>query len=356
MSKTPLIVRAVDVGYGHIKFSDGRDPTDQSIRTDALPSQSPKAKPVLGSGGSVLKQRDTVVIPVGDKLFEVGRDVHLVLQGNQITEVMDDRYALSDAYTARLYGALNYMLPGLPENRIDFLVLGLPMNTYLTHKKALEEKFSGSHIINDQGTEIIIKRCNVYPQPLGSYMISMFDRQDGGHQPKALVIDPGYNTFDWFVCQGMTASSTSNAITRSMGAFIRDVAEDILKTYGYDASPSEMIRGIDVALSTGTPYKMYGKTIDLEKHFAAGKEVINEGVQAVRNAIGAGSDIDVIIVSGGGARFYKDAIAAMFPHHELITLENPAHANARGFHLIGELLARSLSKAIHINNNERPAA
>ena len=77
-----LIARAIDVGYGHIKFSDGRDPTNSNIiRTDSIPSQSPTAKPSVNLGAGVMKQRDTFLVPVGERLFEVVRDVHLALHG-----------------------------------------------------------------------------------------------------------------------------------------------------------------------------------------------------------------------------------------------------------------------------------
>lgn len=37
-----FVVRAVDTGYGHIKFADGRESSDV-IRCDSFPSQSPSA-------------------------------------------------------------------------------------------------------------------------------------------------------------------------------------------------------------------------------------------------------------------------------------------------------------------------
>ena len=74
MHKGPLVVRAVDVGYGHIKFTDGRDTTG-NIRTDSIPSQSPGTKPAMHKGIGVMKQRDTFVIPISGHYYEVGRDV-----------------------------------------------------------------------------------------------------------------------------------------------------------------------------------------------------------------------------------------------------------------------------------------
>ena len=224
-----LIARAIDVGYGHIKFSDGRDPTNSNtIRTDSIPSQSPTAKPSVNLGAGVMKQRDTFLVPVGERLFEVGHDVHLALHGKQETEVMDENFCLGDAYAARLFGAINYMVPNLPADVIDVLVLGLPLNTYRKHHAALAKRFVGEHVIDERGGKVQIKTCHVYPQPLGSYMSYLAANPSPEKAPLALSIDPGYNTVDWFVCQGMSANdSLSDAVPRGMGAVLRAIADDM---------------------------------------------------------------------------------------------------------------------------------
>ena len=79
MENSSLSVRAVDVGYGHIKFTTGRDPITRTITTDSIPSQSPAAKQQTRIAGGVLKQRDTFIVPIGERQFEVGRDIRLAL-------------------------------------------------------------------------------------------------------------------------------------------------------------------------------------------------------------------------------------------------------------------------------------
>lgn len=77
MNTPNLIVRAGDVGYGHIKFTDGRDTENGALRTDSIPSQSPAYKgTIVASGGGVMKRRDTFIVPVEGRLYEVGREVH----------------------------------------------------------------------------------------------------------------------------------------------------------------------------------------------------------------------------------------------------------------------------------------
>ena len=168
MEKHSPVVRAIDVGYGHVKWTEGRD-TDGDIIADAFPSQAP-----LATEGkvktNVMLQRDTFVIPVNGKNYVVGRQVKLEIGKNQELEQLDTDFSLSDGYTARLYGALNYMLPSLPSSRtIDFLMLGLPLTTINNNAEPLMKRFIGEHTINTKDDKVTIKSCAVYAQPLGGY-------------------------------------------------------------------------------------------------------------------------------------------------------------------------------------------
>ena len=353
MNHPHLVVRAIDVGYGHVKFTDGRDTDTGDLRTYSIPSQSPAYKgTIVAGGGGVMKRRDTFVIPIADRMYEVGREVHRALSGRQETEVLDENFALSDQYAARLFGALNYMMPNLPADVIDILVLGLPLNTYRKLHRQLADRFTDTFTINDTGDRVTIRSCHVYPQPLVSYMSYIASNPTPGRTPNALSIDPGYNTVDWFVCQGMSANDTlSDAVQRGMGAVLRAIADHMIKTHGFDATPAELIRRIDCSLTTGEPFQLFGHDFDLRTHMTAGNDVIQEAAQTVKNSVGSGSEIDVIILSGGGASLYAEAIKDKFPKHKVVLLPKPALANVRGFHYIGEMLAKSLGQAMKLSSD-----
>ena len=62
MQKSTPIVRAVDVGYGHVKWSEGRDDTGLII-ADVFPSQAPLV--IEGNiHAATRSRRDTFVVPV----------------------------------------------------------------------------------------------------------------------------------------------------------------------------------------------------------------------------------------------------------------------------------------------------
>ncbi|MHB1098328.1 MAG: PRTRC system protein D [Burkholderiales bacterium] len=337
-------VRAVDVGYGHVKWTDGRDGDD--IRADSFPSQSPIAHE--GDFRSeILQRRDTVIVPVNGRRYEVGRHVRLALSGNHETEVLDENFPLSDAYAARLYGALNYMLPTLPSRKIDFLVLGLPLTTFHQHSTNLSKRYVGRHVINARGDAVEIERCTVYPQPLGSY--AAYLQSPLPHHtsaPMALVVDPGYNTVDWFVCEGMVANANqSKAVERGMSGVLRAIAKAIIQETKTTANESEVVRLVDQAMAQGTPFRLHGKPVDITSFLQAGDSILEQAAQSVRNSVGSGASIDIILVSGGGAALYAPWLKRKFPDHEVVVLPDSALANVRGFHLIGDRLAESVVRS-----------
>lgn len=349
----PIAVRAVDVGYGHVKYSEGRHPGSRAIQTNGFPSQSPGAREHV-MDIPAMDRLDTHIVEVGGRRFEVGKAVGHRVSGSEESDVLDQDFALSGAYAARLYGALNYIMPKLPDRSLDYLVLGLPMNTVFKHSEALAEKFAGMHAINVSGASLKIGQCLVYPQPLGSYMAFLSSAEfrssplyQSGTPPMTLVVDPGYNTVDWFVCRGMVASEArSGASLRGVGAVMRAVADRFIQKTGADAGISEIVRSIDQSIQHGTPFMLYGKRENLNEYMPAGDAVIEEGAQAVKNAIGSGADIDVIVIGGGGATLYAEAFRRKFPKHQVVLLDHPAYANVRGFHILGEELARVANRAL----------
>jgi len=345
MSRSKPVVRAVDVGYGHVKWSEGRDESGL-ILADAFPSQAPLALE-NDFQTEIMQRRDTFVVPVNEIHFEVGRQVRMAFGKNQELEQLDDRFALSDGYTARLYGAFNYMLSTLPSRSIDYLMLGLPMKTLKQHSVALQRRFVGEHTINLEGEKFVIEHCAVYPQPLGSYATYLQKKaQKSRIAPMALIVDVGYHTVDWITCLGMVANpDQSDGVERGMGAFLREVAKSVIKASGMAANESTVVRMLDQSLITGEEFRLAGKEIDLKPHLRAGNGIIEQAAQAVRNNVGVGEGLDVVIVSGGGARFFLPAIKKHYPSHEVTTLPAPALANVRGFHQFGELIADSARRA-----------
>lgn len=153
-------VRACDLGYGHVKFTDGRDSESNILICERFPSYSPRS---IGAEkeNKITELRDTHEVTVNNNNYEVGKGIAMRMNARHESEVLNQAFSMSDDYQARLYGALSYMHSGLKKGFIDFLVLGLPLNAFGQYYKMLAEKFSGEHQINTKGDRIFIGECTV---------------------------------------------------------------------------------------------------------------------------------------------------------------------------------------------------
>jgi plasmid segregation protein ParM len=104
---------------------------------------------------------------------------------------------------------------------------------------------------------------------------------------------------------------------------------------------------IDKALRTHHQPKFFGKRFDLGPHLDMGEKVVREAVTAMRKDLQEGSDIDNIILAGGGAFFFQKAITSAYPNHTILLPDNPLLANVEGF-LVGgwELMAAENQRSV----------
>lgn len=343
------VVRAVDVGYGHVKYVLRQEVETNKIHCDGFPSRSPRAQGTDLSAG-VMSKLDTIIVEVGGHRYEVGKNVISAASANDASEVLTRDFALSDAYMARLYGALSYMLAYLDGNKIDWLILGLPNLTINTVSSLLEKRVLGKHVINCSGATVEIEKVRIFPQPLGAFFDYGF-RQGNLNDLRNrvnLVVDSGYNTFDWLLSEGLAPSpARSGSVELGMSAVVRAIAEEVLRENKGDASANidRVVNRIDAALCNSESYRLFGKEIDLKRHLSAGDTVIEQAISMLEKNVGAGDDIDNIFIAGGGAPLYFKALQARYPHHNIIQITDPQFANVRGFQIVGTNWAHSAHRA-----------
>lgn len=345
-------VRAIDVGYGNVKSTLRHTDLSGPIECEIFASRSPVSAG-KGLAAGVLKGRDTVVIKVGGNEYEVGKEVNLALGAHDESVILDRNFCLSDAYLARMRGALYYMRgydakgkQYTPSDTLEMLVVGLPVNTYKDKelRQSLVKRLIGLHELPDDRS-VTIERVLVVPQPLGAFyeyafMHGMLDTLK--HQVN-LIIDPGFFTFDWLMSSGLTPiDQRSDAVNRGVSAILKITAEEINKKESFKTTDSKLVAMMDDHFRTGLPFRPFNKNIDLEKYLQRGMTVVNEAVASMVSMVGDGADIQNIILAGGGAKFYLEAIKASYPHHEIIVMDEPVYSNVRGFQILGEqmVLAR----------------
>jgi plasmid segregation protein ParM len=345
------VVRAIDVGYGNVKFSFNHLDAFSKVECEIFPSRSPVAGDKSLSAGLV-QGRDTVIINVRGTDYEVGKGVAKAQGTFDESSVLDRVFCLSDSYLARLRGALYYMMgadkktnaPYINGGHIALLVVGLPVSTFRNKELPvkLKEVLTGPHELPD-GRSVIVDNVLVMPQPLGAFFEYAFENGmfETMSEQKNLIIDPGFFTFDWLLSDGLTIiDKRSDSVNRGMSAVIKEIVEAAKKKYKWDAETGMLMRMLDDhfrdGFEAGKPFVVYQDQIDVKGLLIAGKSVINEAVSALVNNVGDGADIQNIILAGGGAQLYHTAIQEKFPRHKILVMGNPVYSNVRGFQLAGE--------------------
>ena len=324
MSKT---VRAIDLGFGNVKYVVGH--TDQEVKCASFPSlaytsaKDPGARPAA-------ERRRTVAIPIDGTFYEVGPDVHLAADTFRATQ-LNDQYVESPEYLALVRGALSYMKVGV----IDLLVVGLPVSSFQARKAYLERAMSGVHDIGG-GRTVEVRKAIALAQPQGAlaYYTAAFHKQKTIEQEQSLIIDPGSRTFDWLLSRGMRlVLKVSSSVNRGMSDVLKTIAHEISSDIG---RPYSDLPAIDLALRTGKPLMIYQKPYDLTPILPTARAVARRAVSSMMEWITEDYSIQNVILVGGGAFMFKDAVKAAFPNHKIQVVKDPMFANVKGFQLAGD--------------------
>lgn len=324
------IVRAIDLGFGYTKYSTLEE--DQIVYK-SFPSVAPRASKIEDSDLAMINERDTIVVKVDGTDYEVGPD-SLLLETSDSTRTLNDQYIHTAQYKALTYGALAYM----NEATIDLLIVGLPVSTYSQGHEALKKSLIGEHKISDKFT-CNVKNVLVVYQPLGGLNYCMSLAKTDTFKDKDLkdsmnlIIDPGFLTFDFLLANGnKIIEKKSNAHTGGVSRILSAIAESISAKIGkkYDNQAA-----IDKALKK-KKIRISGKEEDLIDHIKNTKSVIESPITYMRNIVGDGSDIDNIILLGGGAHIFEKTLRENFKDHDIICVDDPSFANVKGYQIIGE--------------------
>ena len=328
------VVRALDVGFGHTKFVssvDGSEVRCAHFPSVAYPTEGDETTDPMGG------RRKTVGIPIDGLIYEVGPDVHLAADVFNAKQ-MHERYSETPEYLAMLRGALHYM----KVERIDLLVVGLPVAAFKAKKHAaLERLVLGRHDVG-RGKTVQVERARVVPQPQGALMYygHVHNRVAEIRKERSLIIDPGARTFDWLVTQGMQlVEKKSHSVNRGMFDVLQAIASGISKSTGTQFREYDLI---DAALRGGRNPVIFQEEYDLSKHLPLARKVAEQAIGEMLHYVGDASDIKNIILVGGGAFFFKKTIKEAFPKHRIHELKDALYANVKGFQLAGVEYAKTL--------------
>ncbi|HWP18996.1 MAG TPA: hypothetical protein VNO84_07695 [Burkholderiaceae bacterium] len=352
------VVRAIDVGFGLVKFSL---PAEGGITFSSFPSMAIPAD--LSAVRSLsTRRRDTFDVPVGGALYEVGRDVGLAQAGGSFGRDVTDDFYKGAIYEAVTKGALRYMAEA-GDTVIDLLVLGLPVNQYNDAKRRdhLRDTYQRAVDLGD-GKTVEVRKVIVQAQPMGGYAaleehldeLNEVVRATGGAlQPLAsadelddlavLVVDPGEYTLDWLLIQQGSINPRASGAASDAGRHrvIRAVQDALAADIGRPLGPAVAPR-INEALRLKQPVKLAGVAYDLTKYEPQIMSVVEDSVNRMIDGLRDAHEIvDVIVLVGGHPDRYREVLHRRFPAIPVFVMPDSMSANVRGFQMIGEAMAEN---------------
>ena len=330
-------VLAVDVGFGNTKavWGNGGSPASEIIFRSIVKRtlEDPRELGAIGTG------LNRIGINLGGQFYLVGPDAYLA--GGVPT--IDSNFVNRKEYLALLRGAMYYMIQATGKVKdIDCLVVGLPVGNFTNRRADLVRACKGLHslptppaLIGQYGQNIEIKVSSVLvlPQPIGALRLA--GTPQGGlitikPDDVNVIIDPGYHTFDWVMTKGQQMDfDRSSSFGGGVSHLLQQVASQAGKQLGLgmlDAVECEK------ALKTGV-LEVNGKQYAFTRYREYAESLAEETVDQFMNATNLDRAITRIILTGGGAGYYKKALQSRFDSHTIVCAEDSVMGNARGFYL-----------------------
>lgn len=328
------IILAVDSGYGNVKAAWGAEPSkDTEIIFRAIANSISKY-----SNSPIAISKGRVPIGIDGDTFMVGPDAYF----SEGTSILDFNFIHRKEYLAFLRGAIHFMLrkTGI-HHKIDCLVVGLPVSNYESHNEALAKICKGFHeiptplefvAIFGPIVKVMVGQVIIVPQPLGA--LSMFSSkcaQANINMGTVLVIDIGFKTLDWIFSNGLDVDmKRSGSFDGGVSVLLREISSLVGKKLGVGFI--DMIE-VEKALSSGRIFAG-GRSHDFSPYIGLVQESASKVIDKFFGAVEIDREFDSIVLTGGGGKFYRDALSKKFPTHKIECTDDSVMDNVRGFYLI----------------------
>lgn len=152
-----------------------------------------------------------------------------------------------------------------------------------------------------------------------------------------LVIDPGFYSLDWvLVSNGEVQRQSSGTSVKASSVLLEQAAKLIAEEHG--ASPQ--IETLENAMRTGkTSVLLLGEKVELQGYIQkASESLASVTADAIQKSLRTENlSPDIVVMVGGGAPFFRDAISKAFSRLKVVMPSTPVQANATGFWLMGAL-------------------
>lgn len=322
----------LDIGYSNVKLAWGQ--AGGRPRLQVLPAMAaPKAMvaETLGmttKGGRTTPTEDGIAVTVNGEPWIAGIRPSRV-SGWQ--RALHADYPASRSYQALWLAALGQ----IPGARIECLVTGLPVAQAMdpARREALRQRLRGEHQTPRGLVDVIDVR--VLAQPIGTFIDvlmqagpEVLDRISEG---TVLVLDVGFFSVDWaLLVGGDLRRTTTGTSLEAMSVLIEQAAARIATERGGQPPVAAIERALGEDRAT---MLARGHRVTLAPYLEqAAAERVPIALEALRQDLRREhTEVDLILLTGGGARWFAPALGALFPGVPLQQPVDPVSANARGY-------------------------
>jgi plasmid segregation protein ParM len=249
--------------------------------------------------------------------------------------VLHSDYPGTSSYRALFHAALLLS----ERDTVERVVTGLPVAHYQDRKRrqALVDRLEGEHQITPK-RKVRVEKADVIPQPVGGYMDYASQATDLNllKGSRMLVVDPGFFSFDWvFIVNGDLRQSSSGTSQQATSVILEETDRYLEDDYGGRVGRERLEQALRLGMDQ---VMLYGQPVAIAPYLdKAADRIVPVALAAMREALRNEGDADIVLLTGGGARFFATATRELFPRSQVVVAPEPVYANARGFWFYGSL-------------------
>jgi Actin like proteins N terminal domain len=307
-----LSIFSIDVGYGHVKATYST--YDGNAELFSFPSIVLAVEDFPHTQW-IPKPLDLVKTGV-TRQFLTGEDLFLIQSPNLVTPTHDDEFCRKPLYKQLVAAALHRQ----PYNKINKLVLALPLLTFMKHKLALAEQIKGDYVLSS-GRTVYVHSVAISVQGVAAVQKAV----DPSVTPFVIGIDLGSHTLDVVsVIDGSIAPDKCKSLANGMNNLVGEIIGRLTNEEDVEYGKSAM-NTIRQVLVTNKPSRFGAKIFNRAALLALAPRY----VESLRYTVELYIENDAkIALLGGGAGVLKEV---MRKHKDrFLQIDHPEYANALG--------------------------
>ena len=325
--RTPTMILSIDIGYGYTK----------GIGPDGLRFSFPS---VIGTAEDIhfatdlIRGGEELPIKYGDWRFFYGEQA--VLQSRIQSAIFDRSRVHDHTYKMLFVAALVEMAKLMPGAESIKVVTGLPVE-FFSDQPEVVKSFEGIYRINTEHVmKFTVESVVVAPQPFGSLFQELLNEHgkiinNSVENGRVGIIDVGTYTTDFVVSDALRyVQRLSGSVRIGWSKVVSQVQQALGDLHMLELMPHEVDQAIQAK-----EVRVRGEPVSLEPLIKPAVTDVQTAIIArARDLWGEGTNLDTVLVSGGGGPYLYDAIHDVYPHARL--LNNAFWANAEGLYRFGQ--------------------